>query len=136
MVFILTINVDTVPANTAFAVNESGRVSIYCEIFTCLSRVTRVSLSIGGRSLEEPTIRSLISSRNASTIRVFDDSGGRRRSNQLNSDAHGWWALSDLNGRPFGCKPNALTAELSALTHLIVPEAFGMVNERRKSRRF
>jgi hypothetical protein len=28
----------------------------------------------------------------------------------------GWWALSDLNGRPFGCKPNALTAELSALT--------------------
>src|ERR1700739_1415781 len=25
-----------------------------------------------------------------------------------------WWALSDLNGRPFGCKPNALTAELSA----------------------
>jgi hypothetical protein len=26
-----------------------------------------------------------------------------------------WWALSDLNGRPFGCKPNALTAELSAL---------------------
>src|SRR5215467_11436432 len=25
-----------------------------------------------------------------------------------------WWALSDSNGRPFGCKPNALTAELSA----------------------
>ena len=29
-----------------------------------------------------------------------------------------WWALSDLNGRPFGCKPNALTAELSALLKL------------------
>ena len=47
-----------------------------------------------------------------------------QRSNQLNyvpavgekGEAHGWWALSDLNGRPFGCKPNALTAELSALT--------------------
>ena len=31
-----------------------------------------------------------------------------------NEETHGWWALSDLNGRPFGCKPNALTAELSA----------------------
>src|SRR5271165_7167985 len=29
-----------------------------------------------------------------------------------------WWALKDLNLRPFGCKPNALTAELSALLHL------------------
>jgi hypothetical protein len=27
----------------------------------------------------------------------------------------GWWALQDLNQGPFGCKPNALTAELSAL---------------------
>src|ERR1700687_5242864 len=27
-----------------------------------------------------------------------------------------WWALKDLNLRPFGCKPNALTAELSAPT--------------------
>jgi hypothetical protein len=34
--------------------------------------------------------------------------------------AHGWWALSDLNGRPFGCKPNALTAELSAPTSHIL----------------
>ena len=42
---------------------------------------------------------------------------------------HGWWALSDLNGRPFGCKPNALTAELSALTLLIVQEAARSVNE-------
>src|SRR6267154_4220481 len=45
-----------------------------------------------------------------------------QRSNQLNyvplkGEASQWWALSDLNGRPFGCKPNALTAELSALTH-------------------
>jgi hypothetical protein len=60
-----------------------------------------------------------------------------QRSNQLNYvPAEGccarWWALSDLNGRPFGCKPNALTAELSALTHFIVPEAFNTVNERAK----
>src|SRR6266851_774251 len=45
-----------------------------------------------------------------------------QRSNQLNyvplkGIASQWWALSDLNGRPFGCKPNALTAELSALTN-------------------
>src|ERR1700676_1328581 len=39
-----------------------------------------------------------------------------------------WWALSDLNGRPFGCKPNALTAELSALTQFIVQEAGQSVN--------
>jgi hypothetical protein len=39
-----------------------------------------------------------------------------------------WWALSDLNGRPFGCKPNALTAELSALTQVIVQEAASSVN--------
>src|SRR5713226_6670235 len=39
-----------------------------------------------------------------------------------------WWALSDLNGRPFGCKPNALTAELSALTQFIVQEAARSVN--------
>src|SRR6266404_45400 len=32
----------------------------------------------------------------------------------LKGEASQWWALSDLNGRPFGCKPNALTAELSA----------------------
>src|SRR4249919_3996667 len=39
-----------------------------------------------------------------------------------------WWALSDLNGRPFGCKPNALTAELSAPTLVIVQEAAKSVN--------
>jgi hypothetical protein len=39
-----------------------------------------------------------------------------------------WWALSDLNGRPFGCKPNALTAELSARTEFIVQEAAQSVN--------
>jgi hypothetical protein len=33
-----------------------------------------------------------------------------------------------LNGRPFGCKPNALTAELSALTQVIVQEAASSVN--------
>ncbi len=44
---------------------------------------------------------------------------------------HGWWALSDLNGRPFGCKPNALTAELSAHTQFIVQEAARGVNARR-----
>jgi hypothetical protein len=33
-----------------------------------------------------------------------------------------------LNLRPFGCKPNALTAELSALTQVIVQEATGSVN--------
>jgi hypothetical protein len=36
-----------------------------------------------------------------------------------------------LNGRPFGCKPNALTAELSALTQFIVQEAARSVNARR-----
>src|SRR6266446_9318504 len=46
-------------------------------------------------------------------------------------EAHGWWALSDLNGRPFGCKPNALTAELSALTQFIVQEAARSVNAGR-----
>ena len=39
-----------------------------------------------------------------------------------------WWALSDLNGRPFGCKPNALTAELSALSQFIVQQAARGVN--------
>src|SRR5947209_18268841 len=44
----------------------------------------------------------------------------RQRSNQLNyvpaeGNSSLWWALKDLNLRPFGCKPNALTAELSAL---------------------
>ena len=39
-----------------------------------------------------------------------------------------WWALSDLNGRPFGCKPNALTAELSAPTQVIVPYGLRSVN--------
>ena len=34
---------------------------------------------------------------------------------QLKGEAARWWALKDLNLRPFGCKPNALTAELSAL---------------------
>ena len=55
------------------------------------------------------------------------DGIGGQRSNQLNyvpaedyGVAHGWWALSDLNGRPFGCKPNALTAELSAPTSHIL----------------
>jgi hypothetical protein len=43
-----------------------------------------------------------------------------QRSNQLNyvpteGNSSLWWALKDLNLRPFGCKPNALTAELSAL---------------------
>src|SRR5260370_40346229 len=41
-----------------------------------------------------------------------------------------WWALSDLNGRPFGCKPNALTAELSARSEFIVQEAARAVNAR------
>src|SRR6266853_6891039 len=46
----------------------------------------------------------------------------------LKGIASPWWALSDLNGRPFGCKPNALTAELSALTQFIVQEAARSVN--------
>jgi hypothetical protein len=44
------------------------------------------------------------------------------------SEAQQWWALSDLNGRPFGCKPNALTAELSAPIQVIVQEAATSVN--------
>jgi hypothetical protein len=41
-----------------------------------------------------------------------------RRSNRLNYGPAvkilDWWAVSDLNGRPSGCKPDALTAELTA----------------------
>ena len=41
-----------------------------------------------------------------------------RRSNRLNYGPGikvlDWWAVSDLNGRPSGCKPDALTAELTA----------------------
>jgi hypothetical protein len=41
-----------------------------------------------------------------------------RRSNRLNygpaEKIPDWWAVSDLNGRPPGCKPDALTAELTA----------------------
>jgi hypothetical protein len=29
-----------------------------------------------------------------------------------------WWAVRDLNTRPSGCKPDALTAELTALPKL------------------
>ena len=41
-----------------------------------------------------------------------------QRSNQLNyvpRNALVWWAVRDLNTRPSGCKPDALTAELTAL---------------------
>jgi|SRR5580700_7679897 hypothetical protein len=41
-----------------------------------------------------------------------------RRSNRLNYGPAGkildWWAVRDLNTRPSGCKPDALTAELTA----------------------
>ena len=40
-----------------------------------------------------------------------------QRSNQLNyvpASNAGWWAVSDLNTGPSGCKPDALTAELTA----------------------
>src|SRR5579863_7155913 len=46
-----------------------------------------------------------------------------RRSNRLNYGPAGkildWWAVSDLNGRPSGCKPDALTAELTAHESLL-----------------
>jgi hypothetical protein len=42
-----------------------------------------------------------------------------RRSNRLNYGPAvkvlDWWAVRDLNTRPSGCKPDALTAELTAL---------------------
>src|SRR5258708_32036894 len=41
-----------------------------------------------------------------------------------------WWALSDLNGRPFGCKPNALTAELSAQPILLHRTGSGAKRQR------
>ena len=59
-----------------------------------------------------------------------------QRSNQLNYvPAEGWnfvtwWALKDLNLRPFGCKPNALTAELSART--VLQPNFSIVREDAK----
>ena len=41
-----------------------------------------------------------------------------RRSNRLNYGpavkSLDWWAVRDLNTRPSGCKPDALTAELTA----------------------
>src|SRR5260370_40280149 len=45
-----------------------------------------------------------------------------QRSNQMNYvpaewASHGWWAVSDSNGGPSGCKPKALTAELTAPHH-------------------
>src|SRR6266853_6721356 len=55
--------------------------------------------------------------------RVFHDLDDRGNvlahytTSPLKGIASQWWALSDLNGRPFGCKPNALTAELSALSN-------------------
>src|SRR6266853_3467911 len=69
--------------------------------------------------------------------RVFHDLDDRGNvlahytTSPLKGEASQWWALSDLNGRPFGCKPNALTAELSALTQFIVQEAVRGVNARR-----
>ena len=35
----------------------------------------------------------------------------------------GWWAISDLNGGPSGCKPDALTAELTALENIVAEPA-------------
>src|SRR6266853_1589586 len=66
--------------------------------------------------------------------RVFHDLDDRGNvlahytTSPLKGEASQWWALSDLNGRPFGCKPNALTAELSAHTQFIVQEAATSVN--------
>ena len=48
----------------------------------------------------------------------------------LKGEASQWWALSDLNGRPFGCKPNALTAELSALP---IPDTKSSYRKRPKA---
>src|SRR5271163_5131891 len=57
-----------------------------------------------------------------------------QRSNQLNYVPKGvssqWWALKDLNLRPFGCKPNALTAELSALRHSSYSKRYGPSTHR------
>src|SRR5712671_3558556 len=65
-----------------------------------------------------------------------------QRSNQLNyvplkGEASQWWALSDLNGRPFGCKPNALTAELSALTSHILHQfnTLRQISDRARDRK-
>src|SRR5690242_1984530 len=43
-----------------------------------------------------------------------DRAGTWKQTNKEAGKRLKWWALSDSNGRPFGCKPNALTAELSA----------------------
>src|SRR5882672_6427335 len=48
----------------------------------------------------------------------------------LKGEASQWWALSDLNGRPFGCKPNALTAELSAQPILLHRTGRGAKRQR------
>jgi hypothetical protein len=49
-----------------------------------------------------------------------------RRSNRLNYGPGvkilDWWAVRDLNTRPSGCKPDALTAELTALEIILALE--------------
>src|SRR6266853_5272599 len=75
--------------------------------------------------------------------RVFHDLDDRGNvlahytTSPLKGEASQWWALSDLNGRPFGCKPNALTAELSALTSHILHQfnTLRQISDRARDRK-
>jgi hypothetical protein len=63
-----------------------------------------------------------------------------RRSNRLNYGPAvkilDWWAVRDLNTRPSGCKPDALTAELTALTFRFYEIERGNAREKRSFRTF
>jgi hypothetical protein len=68
----------------------------------------------GGNALR----KSLISLAGPTRLELATSCVTGRRSNRLNYGPAvvilNWWAVQDLNLRPSGCKPDALTAELTA----------------------
>ena len=78
-----------------------------------------MALGVLANEITDPSISRVLDE--LTTVATFQPT-------ELKGIASQWWALSDLNGRPFGCKPNALTAELSALSQFIVQEAARGVN--------
>src|SRR5882762_2752386 len=66
-----------------------------------------MALGVLANEITDPSISRVLGE--LTTVATFQPT-------ELKGIASQWWALSDLNGRPFGCKPNALTAELSALS--------------------
>ena len=92
----------------------------YASRRTVMSRAT--GSTTGRHGALNVAITTIVIERMAGTTRLelATSAVTGQRSNQLNyvpteGKSSLWWALKDLNLRPFGCKPNALTAELSAL---------------------